>query len=124
AGFPVAIEFDERAAGFEDGSLELGELLTLCKRFGEGLAVETVQLGFGIEALQVRGAAGHAQVNDAFGLDRKMRRTDYARPAAFGARRKDGRAGAGGEVAPEQQIAEREAAEPESGTTEKGAAVD
>jgi hypothetical protein len=47
---------------------------------GNGLLVELLQFGFEIEALELRGPARHAKMDDALRLDRKVRLRDDAPP--------------------------------------------
>ena len=72
ARLAVFLKAGEGAAGDELGTLELGELLAFGERFRERLAVELVQFRLGIEGFQVRGAAGHAEVDHAFRLRREV----------------------------------------------------
>ena len=69
ARLAVLLEFDERPARLEHGVLKLGELLPLGERLGERLAVELLQLGLVVEALELRRAARHAEVDHPLGLD-------------------------------------------------------
>ena len=46
-------EIGESAAGFEDRVLELGELLAFGEAFWEGLAVETFEFRFPVEAFEL-----------------------------------------------------------------------
>ncbi len=55
---------------------------------GKGLAVDTLQLRLVVKALQVRRPARHAEMNDALGPHREMRRVDHALPASGAARRR------------------------------------
>ncbi len=65
---------DPRA--FKTAPLQLGELLPLGERLRERLAVEPLQLGLGVEALELRRAAGHAEVDDPLGPGREVERLD------------------------------------------------
>ena len=58
------------------------KLLPHGERLGKGLAVQPLEGRLVVEGLELRGAAGHAQVNDPFGLDRKVRRVGHGRVPA------------------------------------------
>src|SRR6266404_4455624 len=81
AGLPVLAKFGKRTARFQNRVLQLGELLSLRKGLGERLSMDALQLRLVIEAFQMRGSARHAEMNDAFGPHRKVRRVDNALPA-------------------------------------------
>ena len=51
-----------------------GEALAFDEAGGDGLAVEFVELGLVVEELQLAGAAGHEEVDDALGLGLMVRR--------------------------------------------------
>ncbi len=66
AAFAVAFEVRERATCFENGVLELGELLAFGEGFGKGFAVDAVEFRFRVEGFDVRRTASHAEVDHAF----------------------------------------------------------
>ena len=70
-------EFDLRPKTDQLLPLKLGELLTLGKAFGHGLAVHCSQLRFGIENFQVRRSTGHRQPDHPFGLLWKWQWVDH-----------------------------------------------
>ena len=81
AAGPVA---SERVLGREADellALELGDRHALRERLGHRLAVHPGELGLGVEGLQVRGAAGHVEVDDPLGPGGQMQRMDDARPS-------------------------------------------
>ena len=55
-----------RPEAVELGALKLGDRLALGERLGHRLAVHLGQLGLVVERLQVRRAAGHVEIDDAF----------------------------------------------------------
>ena len=117
AGLAVFLEVGEGASGFEDLALELGELLAFGEGFGEGLFVEFFEFGFPVEGLELGGAAGHAEEDDAFGFDGEVRGFEGAVPVVgFG----EG-GGSGGLLL---EHGEGDAAEAVAGLFEEAAAVD
>jgi hypothetical protein len=93
AGFSPALEFAGGRQRLERRALQLRQLLAFGERFGKGLAVDFFQRRFVVQTFQVRRAAGHAQMNDAPGARREMRRIDHAPPFWLRGRRRDGAAG-------------------------------
>ena len=75
----MLVKVDERPPGLEDRPLQLGELLPLGERLGEGLTVEPLQLGLGVEGLELRWPARHAKVNHPFCPGWNVERLDHPR---------------------------------------------
>ena len=117
AGLAVFLEVGEGAAGFEDLALELGELLAFGEGFGEGLFVECLEFGFPVEGLELGGAAGHAEEDDALGFDGEVGGLEGAVPVVgFGE--------SGGGVGWLLEHGEGDAAEAVAGLLEEGSPVD
>ncbi len=60
--------------------LELSDRHALGERLRHRLAVHLGERRLGVERLQMRGAAGHVQIDDAFGLGGEVERMDDSRP--------------------------------------------
>ena len=73
ASLAVFLIVDEGAAGLKYRPLQLRELLSLGEGFGEGLAVELLECWLPVEGLEVRGAARHTEIDDAFRLHGEVR---------------------------------------------------
>src|SRR5262249_44522771 len=118
AGLPVLVEVDKRPSRLERGVLELGELLPFGERLGERLPVQFLEHGLVVEGLELRGAARHTQMDDAFRLRRHVRWVDDASPALLRLR------GGGCKEPGIEQAGECKTAEAVSRASEEGAAVD
>src|SRR5262249_3817107 len=115
-GLSILGELGEGTARFENGILQLSELLAFGEGFRKGLSVDPFQFRFKIETLEVRRAAGHAEVNYALSSHRKIRRIDNASPAIG-----RGRGFGDADQLRVQQAGEGHAAQTVSGTSEEGA---
>jgi hypothetical protein len=114
-GSAEAAESMLRGEAEEGGPLQLRDRLAARERFGHWLAVSPRQLRLVVEALEVRRAAGHVEIDDAFRSRRQVRRVDDATPRAVLARRRL-------RVSGGQQAGQRHHAEAGGGVFEKGAA--
>ena len=90
---------------------------------GKGWPWSSLELGLVVEGLEVRRAAGHAEVDDALGLDREMRRAHDPAPPLAGLRRVGG-VGCTGRRREDRAAAQSEAAQPVGGVSEERAAVE
>jgi hypothetical protein len=120
ARLTVFLEFGEGTASFEFRILQLCQLLALGERLREWLPVDAFQFRFVIERFQVGRPAGHAQMDDSFGVDGEVWWIDDAFPLLFGS---DGGLGASDEFRVEER-GERQTAESISGAAEEGASID
>ena len=89
-----------------------GEALALEELVGAGLAVQAVELGLVVEQLQLAGAAGHEQVDDALGLRLEVRLLRRERPLGEVERR-------GGAVRVVPKAGQRQRAEAEAALAEE-----
>src|SRR5581483_3807225 len=76
--FAELLELVLRAEAFQLFALQLCDLLALGERFGHALAVHLRQLRLVVERLQVRGAAGLVEKDDALRLGGEVQRIYYA----------------------------------------------
>ena len=112
AAAAVLFELGLRPHRLEFFALQLSDLLAFGEFFGHRLAVQFGKFRFVVEGFQMRGAAGHAQVDDRFGPGTKMTRVDHAGPF-FGFGRRGGR--------PRHHGAQRQRSHPGHAPTEEGA---
>jgi len=77
SGIAAMSELGQRTKASQLLALKLGDRLAFGKRLRHRLAVHLGQLGFKIEALQVRRSARHAKKYDSLDALWKMERLDY-----------------------------------------------
>ena len=100
-------EFNFGAEALEGGVLQKGEFDPFGEFLGDGLAVVLAELGFVIEALELRRSTSHVEIDDAFGFWGVVEVAGALSEAVLEEERSEGGAGEGGRRTGEEIAARR-----------------
>lgn len=78
--FAILFEIEDGAACFQDGILQLGQLLTFSEGFRKRLTIQFFQLGLVVQRLELAGTTRHTEMDDSFRPGFEMKRIDDAFP--------------------------------------------